>query len=106
MNPFTVTTLNGYAQSQGFADERERLEMILQRTVDSVWPMEATPLEVLEQRAMALESADNLSEKCHDLKQDAASLQVRLSTLSAEIAGDQLALARLQRKLEDMRGCK
>ena len=91
----------------GLPKERaQRIAVWLQREVDAQWPMEQTPLEALEQRAMALEAADNTAEKCHDLKQDAATLQVRLSTQSAEIAGDQLVLARLQRRLEDLQGCK
>jgi hypothetical protein len=83
-----------------------RLHVWVGRQIDALWPMEATPLEGLEQRAMAIEAQDDAAEKCHDLKQDAASLQVRLSTQSAEIAADQLVLAKLQRRLEEMRGCQ
>jgi hypothetical protein len=94
-------------KSAGLPKERgQRIAVWVQRTVDSLWPMEQTPLEVLEQRAMDLEHASNRAEKCHDLKQDAASLQVRLSTESAEIASKQLVLAKLQRRLEDIRGCQ
>lgn len=84
----------------------QRLVVWVQRTVDANWPLEQTPLAALEQRAMAMEAADDAAEKCHDLKHDAASLQVRLSTQSAEIAADQLVLAKLQRRLEEMRGCQ
>ena len=83
-----------------------RLHVWVGRQIDALWPMEQTELAVLEQRAMALEAADDAAEKCHDLKHDAATLQVRLSTQSAEIAADQLVLAKLQRRLEEMESCK
>jgi hypothetical protein len=87
-------------------EKAQRLVVILQRTVDSVWPMEATPLVVLEQRAQALEAQDDAAEKCHDLKQDLNSLQARLATQMAELAADSLVAAALQRRVEDLRGCQ
>lgn len=83
-----------------------RLALWVSRQVDAIWPMEATPLEALEQRAMALESQDDAAEKCHDLKQDVESLRHRLATQMAELAADSLVAAKLQRRLEDVESCK
>ena len=79
-----------------------RFRVWVDREINSLWPMESTPLQALEARAMALEGIDNAAEKAHDLKQCVESLRHRFHTQMAELAIDELVAAKLQRKLEDM----
>lgn len=84
----------------------QRFGVFVQRTIDSQYPMEATSLTDLQKRAMALEGAGNVAEKCHDLQQDLASAVTAMQTQQAEIAAELLVLAKLQRKVEEMEACK
>ena len=108
MNPHTLTRRYlSAARRIGLPREWAQRHLVwLTRTIDSLWPMEATGLEALEHRAMALEAADDAAEKCHDLKKDVESLRHRMATQMAEIAADSLVAAKLQRRLEEMEQCK
>lgn len=90
-------------RAAGLPKERaQRLVVVLQRTVDSIWPMEATPRTVLEKKAMIAEGIDDLAEKRLDCEKDNATrLRERIQTLTDEITADQICLAQLERDAED-----
>jgi hypothetical protein len=80
-----------------------KFSVFVSRTIESAWPMEQTPLRVLEEKAMRCEAQDDLCEKRHALESNAITLRERIQTQTAEIVADQLCLARLERELEDVK---
>jgi hypothetical protein len=73
----------------------------VQRTVDSVWPMEQTSLAVLQERAMRAEGEDDVRELRCAQEKNAITLRERITSLTNEIVADQLCLAALERAMED-----
>lgn len=102
MNPHTLARRYLMAARRiGLSREwAQRFLVWLGHTVDSVWPMEATPLPELERRAMSQENADNLAELAYHAAPCRETLQSRRDTLAREIAADQLLLAKYDREIE------
>lgn len=78
-----------------------RFSVWVSRQTDALWPMEATPLRALEEKAMVAEAKDDLAEKRCDLERNAITLRERIQSQTAEVVCDMLVLARLERELED-----
>lgn len=78
----------------------QRYATWVQRQVDCLWPMEQTPTDVLAMRAMECEARDDLAEKRLDVAPSRENLRARIDALQAEIAADQILLARLDREAD------
>lgn len=110
MRAGTVLSPHGLVRRYLFAGRRigqpkewaQKFATFVQRTVDSLWPMEATPLRVLEERATIAEHLDDLAEKQLALQYNATTLRQSIRTQTHELVCDQLRLARMERELEEM----
>lgn len=71
------------------------------RQIDALWPMESTPLAVLQERAMRAEGEDDVRELRCAMEWNAITLRERIQSLTNEVTADMLCLARLEREMED-----
>jgi hypothetical protein len=91
-------------RSAGLPKERAmRVSVWMERQIDALWPMEHTPIRVLEERAMVAEAEDDIAQQRHNLDRTIASLEFRISTLTNEIVADKLCLANYQRERETLK---
>ena len=81
----------------------QRFALFIQRTVDSIWLTDATPLHVLRERAIRAEAEDDVNELRCVLNETLENVQAEIDSKSREIACDQEIVAILQRKLEGLR---
>jgi hypothetical protein len=87
-------------RSAGLPKERAlRVQVWLQREIDALWPLDATPRRALEEKANRLEYIDGCAEKKLDLEYNAITVRERIQTKSDEVAADLLLLAKLEREM-------
>lgn len=83
-------------------DRAQQVAVWVQRQVDCLWPLDQTPLAVLQEKSTLVECEANLAEKRCDLEPTAIRMREEIDAKTRELTCKMLELARLERRMEEL----